>query len=97
MDALVTNTVPEATQTDRTDRTDVVGNGQFLATLFGNEHDITCPWVKEHTGEVNGGTAYSSQTTTGPLVVSSVCTVTAPSGVCAICCALWTSRSTPRA
>jgi hypothetical protein len=28
------------------------------APLGDGKHDITCPWVQEHTGEVNGGTAY---------------------------------------
>ena len=32
--------------------------GLFKAPLGEGKHDITCPWVKEHTGEVNGGTAY---------------------------------------
>lgn len=32
--------------------------GLYKAPLGDGKHDITCPWVKEHTGEVNGGTAY---------------------------------------
>jgi hypothetical protein len=33
-------------------------HGQYKADLGNGKHDITCPWVKEHTGEVDGGTAY---------------------------------------
>ena len=33
-------------------------NGQYKTGLGNGKHDITCPWVKEHTGEVDGGTAY---------------------------------------
>jgi len=32
--------------------------GLHKAPLGDGKHDITCPWVQEHTGEVNGGTAY---------------------------------------
>ena len=32
--------------------------GLYKAPLGDGKHDITCPWVKEHTGEVDGGTAY---------------------------------------
>ena len=32
--------------------------GLYKAPLGDGKHDITCPWVKEHTGAVNGGTAY---------------------------------------
>lgn len=32
--------------------------GLYKAPLGDGKHDITCPWVREHTGEVNGGTAY---------------------------------------
>jgi hypothetical protein len=32
--------------------------GLYKAPLGDGKHDITCPWVNEHTGEVNGGTAY---------------------------------------
>ena len=30
----------------------------YKIPLGGGKHDITCPWVKEHTGEVDSGTAY---------------------------------------
>ncbi len=33
-------------------------HGLYKAPLGDGKHDITCPWVKDHTGEVNGGTAY---------------------------------------
>ena len=32
--------------------------GLYKAPLGDGKHDITCPWLKDHTGEVNGGTAY---------------------------------------
>ena len=32
--------------------------GLYKAPLGDGKHDTTCPWVKEHTGEVNSGTAY---------------------------------------
>ncbi len=32
--------------------------GLYKAPLGEGKHDITCPWVDEHTGKVNGGTAY---------------------------------------
>ena len=32
--------------------------GLYKAPLGDGKHDITCPWLKAHTGEVNGGTAY---------------------------------------
>jgi len=32
--------------------------GLYKADLGNGKHDITCPWVDEHTGEVDGGTAY---------------------------------------
>ena len=34
------------------------GCGLYRAPLGDGRHDITCPWVREHTGEVDGGTAY---------------------------------------
>ena len=33
-------------------------HGLYKVPLGDGKHDITCPWVKEHTGEVDGGTAY---------------------------------------
>ncbi|MBS1190041.1 MAG: uncharacterized protein H6R10_1833 [Rhodocyclaceae bacterium] len=32
--------------------------GLYKTPLGDGKHDITCPWVKEHTGESDGGTAY---------------------------------------
>ena len=32
--------------------------GLYKAPLGDGKHDITCPWVREHTDEVDGGTAY---------------------------------------
>ena len=34
------------------------GRGLYKAPLGEGRHDMTCPWVREHTGEVDGGTAY---------------------------------------
>ena len=36
----------------------VRGSGLYKSPLGDGKHDITCPWVREHTGEVDGGTAY---------------------------------------
>lgn len=30
----------------------------YKTPLGDGKHDVTCPWVKEHTGEADGGTAY---------------------------------------
>jgi hypothetical protein len=30
----------------------------YKAPLGGGKHEISCPWVSEHTGQVDGGTAY---------------------------------------
>jgi hypothetical protein len=32
--------------------------GLYKAPLGDGKHDITCPWIQEHTGAVDGGTAY---------------------------------------
>ncbi len=32
--------------------------GLYKSPLGGGKHDISCPWVNEHTGQANGGTAY---------------------------------------
>jgi hypothetical protein len=32
--------------------------GLYKAPLGGGKHDITCPWVEEHAGQADGGTAY---------------------------------------
>ena len=32
--------------------------GLYKVPLGEGKHDITCPWVKEHTGQADGGTAY---------------------------------------
>lgn len=32
--------------------------GLYKAPLGGGKHDITCPWITEHTGQVDSGTAY---------------------------------------
>lgn len=32
--------------------------GLYKANLGGGKHDITCPWVHEHTDQADGGTAY---------------------------------------
>lgn len=32
--------------------------GLYKSPLGSGKHDITCPWVSEHTGSIDGGTAY---------------------------------------
>ncbi|MBI5716620.1 MAG: hypothetical protein HZC37_02910 [Burkholderiales bacterium] len=34
------------------------GRGLYKAPLGDGKHDITCPWVQDHTGAADGGTAY---------------------------------------
>lgn len=36
----------------------LVERGLYKAPLGDGKHDVTCPWVGEHTGGANGGTAY---------------------------------------
>ncbi|MBU0673014.1 MAG: RepB family DNA primase [Proteobacteria bacterium] len=33
-------------------------HGRYKAPLGEGRHDVTCPWLQEHTGQVDGGTAY---------------------------------------
>lgn len=39
----------------------------YKAPLGGGKHDITCPWLSEHTGGVDGGTAYFEPDDTWPV------------------------------
>lgn len=41
--------------------------GALKGKLDGGKHDITCPWVKEHTDEVDGGTVYYEPDAAHPL------------------------------
>lgn len=41
--------------------------GLYKETLGGGKHDITCPWVTEHTDSVDGGTAYFEPDDTFPI------------------------------
>lgn len=41
--------------------------GLYKTDLGGQKHDITCPWVAEHTDQQDGGTAYYEPDTTYPL------------------------------
>lgn len=41
--------------------------GLYKAPLGEGKHDITCPWVNEHTGTVDGGTAYFEPDDSWPL------------------------------
>lgn len=41
--------------------------GLYKAPLGGSKHDITCPWLQDHTGEVNSGTAYFEPEDTWPI------------------------------
>lgn len=36
--------------------------GLYIQTSGGGKHDITCPWVHEHTGRIDSGTAYFEPT-----------------------------------
>lgn len=38
----------------------------YKCDLGGGKHDITCPWVEEHTGSVDGGTAYFEPSPANP-------------------------------
>lgn len=38
----------------------------YKAPLGGGKHDITCPWVNEHTGQIDHGTAYFEPDTSYP-------------------------------
>jgi hypothetical protein len=57
----------------------------YKAPLGEGKHDITCPWVHEHTGQVDGGTAYFEPTTSGPSGVSNASMATARSAIFATC------------
>lgn len=39
----------------------------YKAPLTDGKHDITCPWVAEHTDQVNGGTAYFEPSDNWPI------------------------------
>jgi hypothetical protein len=41
--------------------------GLYKAPLGGGKHDITCPWVQEHTDKVDGGAAYFEPEDTFPI------------------------------
>lgn len=41
--------------------------GLYKAPLGGGRHDITCPWLAEHTNAIDGGTAYFEPDDTWPL------------------------------
>ncbi len=41
--------------------------GLYKAPIGNQKHDITCPWVKEHTGAADGGTAYFEPDDTWPI------------------------------
>ncbi len=41
--------------------------GLYKSPLDGIKHDITCPWVHEHTGQVDGGTVYYMPDDTYPI------------------------------
>jgi hypothetical protein len=59
--------------------------GLYKSPLGEGKHDITCPWVKEHTGAVDCGTAYFDPDDNWPIAVSSACTAIAPSGTSGTC------------
>lgn len=41
--------------------------GLYKAPLGDGKHDITCPWVNEHTDQIDGGTAYFEPDETWPV------------------------------
>ncbi len=41
--------------------------GLYKAPLGDGKHDITCPWVNEHTDQIDGGTAYFESDETWPI------------------------------
>lgn len=41
--------------------------GLYKSPLGDGKHDITCPWVQEHTDKLNGGTAYFEPDDTWPI------------------------------
>jgi len=41
--------------------------GLYKAPIGNQKHDITCPWLQEHTGAVDGGTAYFEPDDTWPI------------------------------
>ncbi|MFH0783216.1 MAG: hypothetical protein V2B20_14880 [Pseudomonadota bacterium] len=41
--------------------------GLYKVPLGEGKHDITCPWVEEHTGKADGGTAYFEPDDTWPI------------------------------
>lgn len=45
----------------------LVANNLYKQPLGGGKHDITCPWVNEHTGAVDQGTAYWEPNETYPV------------------------------
>ena len=47
--------------------TELKKRGLYKAPLGGGKHDVTCPWVHEHTGGIDGGSAYFEPTETFPI------------------------------
>lgn len=45
----------------------LITRGLYKFALGGGKHDITCPWVSEHTDGVDGGTAYWEPDDTYPI------------------------------
>jgi hypothetical protein len=41
--------------------------GLYKMPLGSGKHDMTCPWVNEHTGAIDGGTAYFEPSDTWPI------------------------------
>jgi len=57
--------------TPRSDKNPVITalseRGLYKQPLGDGKHDITCPWVSEHTAQVDGGTAYWEPSETYPI------------------------------
>lgn len=47
--------------------TALMSQGLYKSPLGAGKHDITCPWVQEHTGQVDQGTAYWEPSETYPI------------------------------
>ncbi len=47
--------------------TNLMSKGLYKKDLGDAKHDITCPWVEEHTNNVDGGTAYFEPSETRPI------------------------------
>jgi len=59
--------------------------GLYKAPLGQGKHDITCPWMQEHTGQVDDGAAYFEPDELWPIGDSSAYMGTVHTGISATC------------